>query len=148
MLLAAAVWTVACSFTPVVARRPSGLGLQGARVRMSSDEPLDILKAAVQAGFPQGKQIKFGLFTSDVDPSTMPSEEERARLRERAAADMSVIDDAERARRTRVGYAGAAGTAALAAGLLVAHAPLPVRAALIVPIWLFNGYIDSGRTGL
>lgn len=110
--------------------------------------PTDVVKLAVEKGFPVGKQIMFGLFTQDVDASNVPSEEERARRREEAASKMAVISDEERQRRTTVGYAGAAATAAVAAGLLAVNAPPTTRAAMIVPIWLFMGYIDSGKTGL
>lgn len=110
--------------------------------------PKSVIGSVVEAGFPVGKKIMFGLFTQDVDPAGVPSEEERGRLREQAASELAVISAEERQRRTMVGYVGGAATAALAASLLVACAPPTARAALIVPIWLFMGYVDSGKTGL
>lgn len=116
--------------------------------RDDKPQTLDVLKLAVERGFPQGKTIKFGLLTVDVDESARLPDAARAQLREQAAAEMAVIDASERARRTLVGRAGGAATAALAVALLVLQAPPLSRAALVFPIWLFAGYIDSGRTGL
>lgn len=110
--------------------------------------PAEALKRAVEIGFPVGRRIKYGLFTDTVEPASIPDEAERRRLREQAAADMAVIGADERQRRSAVGYAGGAATVAAAAWLLASHASPVARAALIAPIWLFLGYIDSGRTGL
>lgn len=111
-------------------------------------KPMDAVKLVVEKGFPVGKQIMFGLFTRDVNRTRVPTEEERVRLREQAASELAVISADERQRRTAVGYVGGAVTAAVAAGLLIVDAPPVGRAALILPIWLFIGYVDSGKTGL
>lgn len=78
-----------------------------ARVRMS--EPASkpegtnpIAAAIMERGFPRGSRVKFGPFTAKVDAESIPSESERRRLIEADTADLTVIDKAERERRTRL----------------------------------------------
>ena len=55
------------------------------------------------------KSIHFGVFTRDVDPAAIPSDEERARRRSVAARELTVIDDEERGRRDDGGDGGERG---------------------------------------
>jgi hypothetical protein len=115
---------------------------------MCAPPPASPAELVLSKAFPRGKRVTYGLFTVDADPSALPSEEERARLRAEAASELAVIDRAERDRRMLAGSAGSVATAALAVGLLLAHAPLTARAALVFPVFLSLGFVDSAKTGL
>ena len=98
-----------------------------------------------------GKQIYFGVFKRDVgagDACEIPSEEERARRRAGAAADLTNIDAAERGRRMTVGRAAAAATAALAAAQLALGATRLERAVIAIPLFFAIGFVGSAKTGL
>ncbi|KAJ1633842.1 hypothetical protein T492DRAFT_903832 [Pavlovales sp. CCMP2436] len=115
-------------------------------VSMKEDAP-GAVELVLGKAFPRGKRVTYGLFTVDADPSALPSEEERARLRAEASDELAVIDSAERARRMLAGSVGSAATAVLAFGLLLTHAPLAARAALVLPVFLSLGFVDSAKTG-
>ena len=95
-----------------------------------------------------GKKIFFGVLQKDVEPSEVPSDEERAELRSQAAADLTNIDAAERERRQLAGTALGVATLALAIGLLASHAPASTRFAIAPPLFLSYGYLSSAREGL
>lgn len=88
------------------------------------------------------------MLQTPVDLETVPSEEERARRREVAAAQLTNIDTDERERRKLAGGAMSVVTAALAAYLLASHAPTLSRAAIAPPLFLSYGFLASARTGL
>ena len=95
-----------------------------------------------------GKKIVWGPFPTDVDPACVPDADERARRRERAAAELTNIDADERQRRLIASGAFGAVTVALAAGLLGFHAPALARVAIGPPLFLTYGYFESYQTGL
>ena len=95
-----------------------------------------------------GKKIVWGPFPTDVDPACVPDDDERARRRERAAAELTNIDADERQRRLIASGAFGAVTVALAAGLLSFHAPALARVAIGPPLFLTYGYFESYQTGL
>ena len=95
-----------------------------------------------------GKKIVWGPFPTDVDPACVPDDDERARRRERAAAELTNIDADERQRRLIASGAFGAVTVALAAGLLGFHAPALARVAIGPPLFLTYGYFESYQTGL
>ena len=111
------------------------------------DDPVAKMMGSIFASG-SGKKIFFGVLQKDVEPSEVPSDEERAELRRQAAADLTNIDAAERERRQLAGTALGAITLALAIGLLAVHAPAPTRFAIAPPLFLSYGYLSSAREGL
>ena len=95
-----------------------------------------------------GKQIFFGVLQKDVEPSSIPSDEERARRRAEAADALTNIDMPERDRRRLAGGAMAVVTAILAAGLLAFDVAPLARLAIGPPAFLAYGYLASAQTGL
>lgn len=95
-----------------------------------------------------GKQIFFGVLQRDVDPSSLPSEEEQARRRQEAAASLTNIDMDERERRKVAGSAFAVVTAALAVWMLATDIAPLARAAIGPPLFLSYGYLKSYEEGL
>lgn len=95
-----------------------------------------------------GKEIFFGVLQRDVDPASVPSDEQRQKLREAAANDLINIGDDERERRRVAGTAMGGVTLALATGLLVSHAAPLARLAIAPPLFLSYGYLRSAQTGL
>lgn len=93
------------------------------------------------------KSIHFGVFTRDVDPAAIPSDEERARRRSVAARELAVIDDEERGRRMMVGTAASAATAAAAAAQLALGASRLERVSLAIPLFFAIGFVGSAKTG-
>lgn len=100
--------------------------------------------------FPGGsrKQIFFGVLQRAIDPAAIPSEEERARRRGQAAADLVNIDDAERERRRLAGTALGCVTAVFAIWLLASHAGALARLAIAPPLFVSYGYLQSAEQGL
>ena len=100
--------------------------------------------------FPGGqrKQIFFGVLQTEVDESSIPSDEERAQLRAEAAANLMNINMPERDRRRLAGTGMSALTALLAVGLLATHAGPAARLAIAPPLFLSYGYLASAQTGL
>jgi len=96
----------------------------------------------------QGKQIYFGVFQKDVDPSSIPSSDEREALRSEAAASLTNIGMAERDRRRQAGLVMSVLTAGLALGLLANDAPTLSRFAIAPPLFLSYGLLASAQTGL
>ena len=97
-----------------------------------------------------GQRIKFGVFKEDIDPNEDPVDPSlAARRRAKAAEDLTNIDDDERARRRKVGYAGTTVTLALSAFLPLAGVPLAGRfAGEIFPVFLSLGFLLSAQEGL
>ena len=119
------------------------------------ENPNPIAQKAIESapsGFKEGRRIKFGVLSEPVDEAALDdgadAERARAELRAEAAASLTNIDDAERGRRTAVGYAAAVVTTGVAAGMIAAHAGPAPRLALFFPAALSFGYIESGRVGL
>lgn len=96
----------------------------------------------------QGKQIYFGVFQKDVDPSSIPSSDEREALRSEAAESLTNIGIAERDRRRQAGLVMSVLTAGLALGLLANDAPTLSRFAIAPPLFLSYGLLASAQTGL
>lgn len=113
----------------------------------AATDPIAQLFSKLFAGG-SNRQIYFGVLQRDVDPSSIPSEEERATLRSTAAAELTNIDAAERQRRLYSGAAFSVFTALLGWYLLASHAAPLTRAAIAPPLFLSYGYIASWRTGL
>ena len=139
------------AFRPTHARsRPRALRASG-----EFENPNPIAQKAIESapsGFKEGRRIKFGVLSEPVDEAAIDrsagAERARAALRAEAAASLTNIDDAERGRRTAVGYAAAVVTAGVAAAMIAAHAGPAPRLALFFPAALSFGYIESGRVGL
>ena len=119
------------------------------------ENPNPIAQKAIESapsGFKEGRRIKFGVLSEPVDAAAIDrsadAERARAELRAEAATSLTNIDDAERGRRTAVGYAAAVVTTGVAAGMIAAHAGPAPRLALFFPAALSFGYIESGRVGL
>ncbi|KAL1526539.1 hypothetical protein AB1Y20_015248 [Prymnesium parvum] len=100
--------------------------------------------------FPEGKgrRIAWGLLTTEVDSSSVPSDMERQQLREAAASQLVNIDQAERDRRKMAGSILSVATVCIAVALLAAHADAAARAAILPFVFLSNGYLASAREGL
>ena len=111
------------------------------------DDPIASLFSTLFAGG-SDRQIWFGVLQRQVDPTTVPSAEERTKLREVAAAELTNIDAAERERRLLAGGVFSVFTVALAYALLATHAAPLARAAIAPPLFLSYGFIASWRTGL
>ncbi len=93
------------------------------------------------------KSIHFGVFTRDVDPAAIPSDEERMRRRSVAARELTVIDDEERGRRMMVGTTASAATAAVAAAQLALGASRLERVLLAIPLFFAVGFVGSAKIG-
>ena len=93
------------------------------------------------------KKVVYGVFTADV--TDIPSDEERARRREAAAASLTNIDDAERARRRNVGTIALVVSIGLAV-LLYARGVGGVQRFLYIffPFNLGLGFYRSAQNGL
>mmetsp|Transcript_10726 Transcript_10726/g.17169 ORF Transcript_10726/g.17169 Transcript_10726/m.17169 type:complete len:202 (-) Transcript_10726:746-1351(-) len=97
----------------------------------------------------KGKKVVFGVLQRDVDPATIPrSEEDRAKLRDQAARDLTNIDLEERQRRRRVGQGLNILSAVLGVTLVFLHVPALSRLAIFFPLAFAEGYITSANTGL
>merc|ERR1719231_178695 len=110
----------------------------------------DPVRAVFQTLYAPGQQrkIAWGVFQQPVDPSTVPSDEERARWRATAAEQLVNIDAEERERRRTAGLAMGAFTVVLGAALLSWHVPAAARLAISPPLFLSVGYLASWREGL
>jgi len=102
----------------------------------------------ISAMFPAGKRVVNGVFTEDVDPSSVPDEVERERRRSLAATAKQNIDAAERERRQLIGQAGAICTVLYAGGLLAVGAGPAARATVFFPLALSVGFLESASSGL
>lgn len=96
----------------------------------------------------EGTQVTWGVFKTSVDQDKIPEAEERAALRERAARDLTNIDDEERARRGVAGSVLAVVTVAVGAGLLASHSPPLTRLSIAPLLFLSYGFTASSREGL
>ena len=99
----------------------------------------------------ENQRIKFGVFKEAVSASEAAAvaPADAARRRTEAAASLTNIDDAERARRKTVGTAMSGATLALAAALPLAGVPMPGRfAAELFPVFLSRGFLASAEEGL
>merc|ERR1712216_318106 len=98
-----------------------------------------------------GKRIKYGVFQETVSASEKNTytDEEKTRLRAKAAKELTVIDDEERKRRGTVGRVFASATA-LSAVLQVFVFPQPIfaRVALFPMVYLSYGFLASERSGM
>lgn len=94
------------------------------------------------------KKIYFGVFQTGVDPSEVPSDEERSRRRAQAAKDLTNIDMRERERRLLASQGFGAVTAVVAAALLGSHAAPLARLAIAPPLFLTYGFYASYQQGL
>jgi len=110
------------------------------------DPVATVMSTAFKAG--EGRRIAWGLLTEEVEPSSIPSDAERAALREQAAEDLVNIDQNERDRRRIAGTALSVATAALALALLAAQVGALTRAAILPPVFLATGYLASADEGL
>ena len=119
----------------------------GAGAAAKMDDPLARAFSMLFTGG-SGKRIYFGVLQQDVQPSEVPAADERAARRAVAAEQLVNIDMPERERRRLAGAAAAAGTAALAIGLLAFDAPALSRVAIGPPLFLAYGYLASAQTGL
>lgn len=110
----------------------------------------DPVATVMSALFPAGKgsKIAWGVLQQAVEPAAVPSDEERARRRDAAAAQLVNIDGDERERRKRAGLAFLALSAALAGALLATGAGAAARGAVAPPLFLAVGFLASWREGL
>ena len=113
---------------------------------LSSTPVGTVMSTAFGAG--KGKRIAWGLLKQDVLDSELPSEEEQAARRAKAAAELTNIDGDERDRRQLAGLGLGAVTLAVAAGMLVGHVDASGRAALFPFVSLTLGYLASALEGL
>jgi len=102
----------------------------------------------VFGGGGEGKRIVWGVLTEEVDRASVPDAAEREARRARAAAELTNIDDDERARRGKAGAVGSLLTAVLGVALLATHADAAARLAILPPVYLSLGYLASAREGL
>ena len=116
--------------------------------------PNPLLETAVDAApsFKVGKRVKFGLLSEDVDPKSVDRSRSATRRREalrlKASRDLTNIDDAERARRRKVGIFLAFSTAATVTYMVETNAGPLSRFAVLPLFALTGGYLESARTGL
>jgi len=120
---------------------------QGSRIMMEALEFMG-MKAGEKGA--KNKKIMFGVLTTDVDESSIPSDEERAALRDQASLSLTNIDKEERMRRRLVGRLFIAGTAFLSAILYfkVGADSLTRFVAVFFPLNLGIGYLKSAESGL
>lgn len=146
VLLAVVAPAAGLVFPTVGAARPLASRRTGPATCAATD-PVASLFASLFAGG-SGKRIFFGVLQQKVNASDVPGEQERALRREAAADQLVNIDMPERDRRRLAGTALSVCTAALAVGLVAAHAPPLTRFAIAPPLFLSYGYLASAETGL
>ena len=110
-------------------------------------ERMGMTTSSDEADGKPNKKIVYGVFTADV--TDIPSDDERARRREAAAASLTNIDDEERARRNLVGTIALIASFGLAV-LLYARGVGGVQRFLYIffPFNLGLGFYRSGQNGL
>jgi len=96
----------------------------------------------------KGKSIVWGIFKKDVDPSSIPSEEERADLRANAARQLINIGQAERDRRMLAGKVLSVGTIFTAAALLRSDVSPLARFSIAPALFLSYSALVSAKEGL
>lgn len=128
------------------AAAPAAAAPAAAPPAASSDPLAAMFKVLFAPG--KGRKIAWGVFQQEIDPASVPSDEERASRREAAEEMLVNIDGDERSRRLKAGLAMSAATVALAVGLLAGHAPLATRFAVAPPLFLAVGFLASAQQGL
>jgi hypothetical protein len=112
--------------------------------------PNPVLQDALDATptFKEGKKVVWGVFSEDVDPSSVPSRAEQSARRSEAAAELTNIDDEERARRGKAAIALSIPTVAYIIWLVSTHAGIGSRLTVLPLVFLAYGFYESSRVGL
>lgn len=107
------------------------------------------MERIIQSQFKQNKQVVYGVLQRDVDPKTIPSENERERLRDDAANNLVNIDKYERERRSKLSFVFSIISTIIYSYSIKEHLPFYMKSAyLSFPMFLSVGFYFSSKEGL
>lgn len=132
--------------TATATRRARARAATATRATPSDDRARDLFAKLYPSG--TGKSIYYGVFQRDARAGERKSDDERRKLRDDAAVNLTNIDADERGRRMVVGKAAGALTAAVAVAQTALGATRVERLCVAIPLFFALGFAGSAKTGL